>query len=54
MPGQNLTRAEAAERATLVSTREYHVTLDLSGAADSSKATFRSTTTALFSATPGA
>ena len=46
MPGQNLTRTEAAERAALVAAHEYAVTLDLSGAADPERATFRSVTTA--------
>ena len=50
MPGQNLTRVEAAERAALVRTGSYDVTLDLTSGED----TFRSTTTARFSATPGA
>ena len=50
MPGQNLTRVEAAERAALVRTGSYNVTLDLTSGED----TFRSTTTARFSATPGA
>ena len=50
MPGQNLTRVEAAERAALVRTGSYDVTLDLTTGED----TFRSTTTARFSATPGA
>ena len=54
MPGQNLTRTEAAERAALVAAHEYAVTLDLSGAADPERATFRSVTTARFDATPGA
>ena len=42
MPGQNLTRVEAAERAALVRTGSYDVTLDLTTGED----TFRSTTTA--------
>ena len=54
MPGINLTRDEARERASLVTAESYDVALDLSGAADPDQATFRSVTTARFSATPGA
>ncbi|MDU0347654.1 aminopeptidase N [Actinomyces sp. MRS3W] len=54
MPGQNLTREEAVERAAVVSTDSYDVVLDLSGAPNPSNATFRSTTTVRFTATPGA
>ena len=54
MPGINLTRDEARERASLVTTESYDVVLDLSGAADPEQSTFRSVTTARFSATPGA
>ncbi|WP_147680248.1 aminopeptidase N [Actinomyces ruminicola] len=54
MPGQNLTREEAVARAAVVSTDSYDVVLDLSGAADPANATFRSTTTVRFTATPGA
>ena len=54
MPGQNLTRDEAAARAGLVTATSYDVALDLSGAADPARKTFRSTTTARFSAEPGA
>ena len=50
MPGQNLTRDEAATRAGLVTAESYDVLLDLSGAADPEQTTFRSTTTARFSA----
>ena len=50
MPGQNLTRDEAAARAGLVTATSYDVALDLSGAADPARKTFRSTTTARFSA----
>ena len=50
MPGQNLTRDEAATRAGLVTAESYDVVLDLSGAADPEQTTFRSTTTARFSA----
>ncbi|WP_103064081.1 aminopeptidase N [Actinomyces qiguomingii] len=54
MPGQNLTRQEAVARAAVVSTDSYDVVLDLSGAPDPTNATFRSTTTVRFTATPGA
>ena len=50
MPGQNLTRVEAAERAGIVATRDYDVVLDLTTGED----VFRSTTTAHFTATEGA
>ncbi|MCP2030626.1 aminopeptidase N [Okibacterium sp. HSC-33S16] len=50
MPGENLTRAEAQERASLVSTSSYSIALDLTTGPE----TFRSTTTVRFSATPGA
>ncbi len=51
MPGKNLTRDEAAARATVVSVDHYDVTLDLT----TSDTTFRSTTTVTFtSAEPGA
>ena len=50
MPGENLTRTEAAERAALVTTQSYEVDLDLTGGAE----TFRSRTVARFAATPGA
>ncbi|GGE86913.1 aminopeptidase N [Mycetocola zhadangensis] len=50
MPGENLTRAEAQERASLVSTSSYSITLDLTTGPE----TFRSTTTVRFTATPGA
>ncbi|MET1052544.1 MAG: aminopeptidase N [Mycetocola sp.] len=49
MPGENLTRAEAQERASLVSTQSYEIALDLTTGPE----TFRSTTTVRFSATPG-
>ena len=48
----NLTRAEAAERSATVQTQRFEVHLDLSGAGDHD--TFTSTTTATFTATPGA
>src|SRR5699024_8751285 len=50
MPGENLTRIEARERAQLVSPSHYDVTLDLTGGPD----TFTSRTTVHFTAQPGA
>ncbi|GAA2232602.1 aminopeptidase N [Herbiconiux moechotypicola] len=50
MPGENLTRAEARERAAIVDTTSYDVVLDLTTGPE----TFRSTTTIRFTATPGA
>ncbi|MGK2349758.1 aminopeptidase N [Actinomyces sp. W5033] len=50
MPGQNLTREEAAERAGLVGVNTYTIDLDLTRGAQ----VFGSTTTVRFSATPGA
>ncbi|WP_368496727.1 aminopeptidase N [Herbiconiux sp. A18JL235] len=50
MPGENLTRAEARERAAIVDTSSYDVVLDLTTGPE----TFRSTTTIRFTATPGA
>ena len=50
MPGENLTRIEAQERAALVSTKSYEIELDLTTGDE----VFRSTTRVLFSATPGA
>ncbi|MCI5826482.1 MAG: aminopeptidase N [Arcanobacterium sp.] len=51
MPGQNLTRREAQERAALISTEKYHIELDLT----TSESTFSSISTVTFSATtPGA
>ena len=47
----NLTRAEAAERSSVVQSNRYVVHLDLSSAGDHD--TFLSTTTATFTATPG-
>lgn len=46
MPGQNLTRAEAAERSKLLQTSTYYVELDLTG----SEETFESVTTVHFTA----
>lgn len=50
MPGENLTRAEARERATVVRTESYEVTLDLT----TGPTTFASRTVARFAATAGA
>lgn len=50
MPGENLTRIEATERAALVSVASYNVVLDLT----TGPTTFGSTTTVSFTATPGA
>jgi aminopeptidase N len=50
LPGENLTRVEAQERAALVSTHSYDVTLDLTTGPE----TFLSTTTVRFSAADGA
>ncbi|WP_435735523.1 aminopeptidase N [Cellulosimicrobium sp. PMB13] len=50
MPGENLTRAEASERAAIVDVRSYDVALDLTTGAT----TFASTTVVRFTATEGA
>ncbi|WP_104135719.1 aminopeptidase N [Cryobacterium sp. Y62] len=50
MPGENLTRLEASERAALVTVASYNVVLDLT----TGPTTFGSTTTVRFAATPGA
>lgn len=50
MPGENLTRAEARERAAVVRTESYEVALDLT----TGPTTFTSRTVARFAATPGA
>ena len=50
MPGENLTRAEAAERASIVATQSYEIDLDLT----TGPTTFASTTVVRFTATPGA
>ncbi|NCD19230.1 MAG: aminopeptidase N, partial [Actinobacteria bacterium] len=50
MPGKNLTRDEARQRAATLATASYDVELDLTGGPD----TFRSRTTARFTAVPGA
>ncbi|SPT52704.1 Aminopeptidase N [Actinomyces bovis] len=49
MPGQNLTRTEAADRAAVVTTQAYDVVLDLTRGEE----VFGSTTTLRFKATPG-
>ncbi|TFC89575.1 aminopeptidase N [Cryobacterium sp. TMT3-29-2] len=50
MPGENLTRIEAQERAALITVQSYDVTLDLTAGPE----TFGSETTVHFTATPGA
>jgi aminopeptidase N len=50
VPGENLTRVEAQQRKAVVSTESYVVALDLTTGDE----TFASTTTVVFSATPGA
>ncbi|ROQ06605.1 aminopeptidase N [Rathayibacter sp. PhB93] len=50
VPGDNLTRSEAQERASLIQVDAYDVALDLTRGAE----TFRSTTTVRFTATEGA
>jgi aminopeptidase N len=50
LPGENLTRVEAQERAALIRTHSHDVVLDLTTGPE----TFRSTTTARFSASAGA
>jgi aminopeptidase N len=50
VPGENLTRVEAQERSSLVSVESYDIRLDLT----TGEKTFRSTTTVVFDATPGA
>ncbi|MFI5531152.1 aminopeptidase N [Kitasatospora sp. NPDC051853] len=55
MPGENLTRDEARERARLLTVDGYRVALDLRSATDPEAGTFRSTTTLRFRcAEPGA
>ena len=49
MPGQNLTRLEAADRSATVHTRSYDVTLDLTRG----ETVFGSSTTVRFTSTPG-
>ncbi len=50
MPGENLTRIEAQERKALVDVDSYDIQLDLT----TGPTTFRSTTTVVFTASPGA
>ena len=50
LPGENLTRIEAQERAALVTVQTYAISLDLTTGPE----TFASTTTVAFTATPGA
>ncbi len=50
MPGENLTRIEAQERANVVDVQSYDVELDLTRGAE----TFGSTTRVRFTATAGA
>ncbi len=50
MPAENLTRAEARDRAAVVDVRSYDVTLDLTSGPE----VFSSTTVVRFTATPGA
>jgi aminopeptidase N len=50
LPGENLTRVEAQERAALITTDSYEVSLDLTQGPE----TFRSETTVRFGATAGA
>ncbi len=50
LPGENLTRIEAQERAALITVQSYEVTLDLTTGPE----TFGSETTVHFTATPGA
>ncbi len=55
MPGTNLTRDEAATRASLLDVTSYAVDLDLTAAADPTRRTFGSTTTVAFTCRePGA
>jgi aminopeptidase N len=55
MPGKNLSRQEAAERAALLSVSSYRISLDLGNATDLEAPTFVSTSTITFGcAQPGA
>ncbi|MEV0192937.1 aminopeptidase N [Kitasatospora purpeofusca] len=55
MPGKNLSRDEAQQRASILTVDSYRVRLDLTSAPDPAAATFRSTTTVAFRcAEPGA
>lgn len=49
MPGENLTRSEATQRAGIVQTKSYEIALDLT----TGPTTFTSSTTVRFTATPG-
>ena len=50
MPGENLTRTEAIERASIVTTHSYDIALDLTTGPE----VFRTETTVRFAAQPGA
>ncbi|MGW2544052.1 aminopeptidase N, partial [Kitasatospora sp. NPDC001574] len=55
MPGKNLSRDEAQQRASILGVDAYRVRLDVTSATDPAAATFRSTTTVAFRCTePGA
>ncbi|RKE19106.1 aminopeptidase N [Streptomyces sp. TLI_171] len=55
MPGKNLSREEARDRAAIIRVEGYRVHLDVSAAADPGRPTFRSTTRISFDcSTPGA
>ncbi|MEV7021116.1 aminopeptidase N [Kitasatospora sp. NPDC093558] len=55
MPGKNLSRDEAQQRASILTVDGYQVRLDVTSAPDPAAATFRSTTTVAFRCTqPGA
>ncbi|GAA2826978.1 aminopeptidase N [Kitasatospora sp. CM 4170] len=55
MPGKNLSRDEAQQRASILAVDGYRVRLDVTSAPDPAAATFRSTTTITFRCTePGA
>jgi len=55
VPGKNLSREEAHQRAGILSVESYHVHLDVTSAVDPAAATFRSTTTIAFRCSaPGA
>ncbi|MFI6847385.1 aminopeptidase N [Kitasatospora sp. NBC_00085] len=55
MPGKNLSRDEAQQRASILAVDSYQVRLDVTSAPDPAAATFRSTTTLAFRcAEPGA
>ncbi|MFD5466840.1 aminopeptidase N [Kitasatospora sp. NPDC127059] len=55
MPGKNLSREEAQQRAGVLAVDDYRVRLDLTSAPDPTAATFRSTTTVAFRCSrPGA